>query len=82
MVASEIPPLYDGLLDLFAECADPERLLAYRLPPNQQARLDVLLVKNREGTLTVEERDELGEFERIEHLGRMLKARLRQKSHS
>ena len=70
--------IYDELLDLFAESADAERLLAFRLPPDKQSRLDGLLQKNRDGLLTEAERGELDEFERLEHLGRLLKARLRQ----
>ncbi len=45
----------------------------------QQERLDILLEKNREGTLTAEETAELDTFERFEHLVRLLKARVLQK---
>jgi hypothetical protein len=72
-------PIYDELLDLFVETADADRLLAFQLPPTRQAQLDVLLQRNRDGLLTPMERGELEEFERLEHVGRMLKARLRQK---
>jgi hypothetical protein len=53
--------------------------LSFRLSPQRQAQLDNLLERNRQGLLTPDERGELEEFERLEHLGRMLKARLRQK---
>ncbi|MGE0756761.1 MAG: hypothetical protein AB7F89_05090 [Pirellulaceae bacterium] len=79
MATAEPLPIYDELLDLFAESADLDRLLAFRLPPERQQRLEELLRKNREGTLAERERGELYEFERLEHLGRMLKARARQK---
>ncbi len=72
-------PIYDELLDLLVESVDADRLLTFRLRPDRQARLDDLLERNRDGLLTAVERDELGEFERLEHVGRMLKARLRQK---
>jgi len=72
-------PIYDELLDLLTESADADKLFAFRLPPEKQARLDELLQKNRDGQLTEFERGELDEFERLEHLGRLLKARLRQK---
>jgi hypothetical protein len=72
-------PIYDELLDLLVDSADVGRLLAFRLRPDHQARLDGLLQRNRDGSLTAAERDELGEFERLEHVGQMLKARLRQK---
>ena len=76
------PAVYDDLLDVLAESADPNRLLAFRLSGEQQARLDELLEKNREGTLTDEESSELDAYERFEHLVRLLKARLLQKQNS
>ena len=50
------PALFDDLLDLLAQSADADRVLAFRLSPNKQARLDDLLEKNREGALTEEQR--------------------------
>ena len=79
MPALPSSPIYDELLDLLVESVDVDRLLTFRLRPDRQARLDDLLQRNRDGSLTAAERDELGEFERLEHVGRMLKARLRQK---
>lgn len=68
--------LFDDLIDLLAESADPERLLAFRLSPAKQARLDDLLERNRQGALTKEESAELDAFERLDHLVRLIKARL------
>ncbi len=82
MATAEPLPIYDDLLDLFVDTADMDRLAAFRLPPDKQARLDELLQKNREGLVTDAQRGELQEFERLEHLGRMLKARARQKQQS
>jgi hypothetical protein len=67
--------LYDDLLDLLSEGVDPGRLRRFRLSQAKQIRLDWLLERNREGTLTEEESAELDDFERFEHLVRMLKAR-------
>ncbi|TVS16704.1 MAG: hypothetical protein EA424_13695 [Planctomycetaceae bacterium] len=67
--------LYDDLLDLLSEGVDPGRLRRFRLSEAKQIRLDWLLERNREGTLTEEESAELDDFERFEHLVRMLKAR-------
>jgi hypothetical protein len=78
-MATADSPIYDELLELLVATADVNRLLAFRLPADKQARLEVFLQKNREDALTPDERGELEEFERLEHLGRMLKARLRQK---
>jgi len=79
MSAIDHPAVYDDLLDLLAESADAQRVLAFRLSEEKQARLDELLQKNREGTLTDEESAELDAYERFEHVVRLLKARVLQK---
>ena len=79
MSAIDHPAVYDDLLDLLAESADAQRVLAFRLSDEKQARLDELLEKNREGTLTDEESAELDAYERFEHVVRLLKARVLQK---
>lgn len=73
------PTVYDELLDLLAESADAERLLGFRLSDARQIRLDALLEKNRDGTLTEVESAELDDYERFEHVVRLLKARMLQK---
>jgi hypothetical protein len=72
------PAVYDDLLDVLAESADAERLRTFRLSEAHQARLDTLLERNREGTLTQEEEAELDAYEHFEHLVRLLKARVLQ----
>jgi hypothetical protein len=79
MSAINHPAVYDDLLDLLAESADAQRVLAFRLSDEKQARLDELLEKNREGTLTGDESAELDACERFEHVVRLLKARVLQK---
>ncbi len=71
--------VYDDLLDLLAESAEAERVLAFRLSAAKQDRLDALLDKNRAGTLTTAEAAELDAYERFEHVVRLLKARVLQK---
>jgi hypothetical protein len=82
MSAIDHPAIYEDLLDLLAETADAQRVLAFHLSDQKQARLDELLERNREGTLTVEESTELDVYERFEHLVRLLKARVLQKRSS
>jgi len=72
------PTAYDELLDLLAETSLAQRILDFKASPETQARIDRLLEKNRNGELSLEESSELDEFERLEHLVRMLKARVRQ----
>ena len=82
MSALDHPAIYDDLLDLLAECADAQRVLAFRLSDEKQAQLDQLLEKNREGILTDEESAELDAYEQFEHLVRLLKARVLQKQNA
>ena len=79
MAIPDHPAVYDDLLDVLAEGANVERLLAIRLSAPFQLRLDDLLEKNRDGTLTHKETAELDAYERFEHLVRLLKARVLQK---
>lgn len=79
MATMDDPAVYDDLLDLLADSADAERVLAFRLSATKQMRLNALLDKNRDGALTAEEAAELDAYERFEHLVRLLKARVLQK---
>lgn len=79
MATVDETPVYEELLDLLAESADTARVLAFRLSETQQHRLEGLLDKNREGTLTADETAELDSYERFEHVVRLLKARVLQK---
>jgi hypothetical protein len=73
------PAAYDELLDLFVVPAVADRILAFHPSRAMQARIEELLAKNRDEALTVDERAELDEFERIEHFVRLVKARVHQK---
>jgi len=50
-------------------------IIAYRLPDDLQARVHRLLEKNREGSLTAEERAEMEEFRQLDHLLTLVKAK-------
>jgi len=82
MTALDQPKIYDDLIELLAESADPDRVVAFRLSSEKQARLDDRLEKNRQATLTSDEEAELDAFERFEHVVRMLKASVRKKQTS
>jgi hypothetical protein len=73
------PPVYDELVELLAQSASPEVILAFRLSPEKQSHVDRLLEKNRAGTLNPAELAELDAFEQFEHVVRLLKARVRQR---
>ncbi len=76
MSSMDPEPAFEGLLDLLASNVAPEQVLGFRLPDDNQRRLDDLLAKNRTNTLTEEERSELKSFEHLEHVVRLLKARM------
>lgn len=69
--------IFEEIADLIASVPDRDALLAYRPSTVLQERASELLVKNREGTLTADERLELDEFTQAELFMRRIKARLR-----
>jgi hypothetical protein len=73
------PPIYDELVELLANSAEAEEVLSFRLSSEKQLRLDDLLSKNRDGALSPQESAELDAFEQLEHVVRLLKARVREK---
>ena len=73
------PPIYDELVELLAKTADADEVLSFQLSNEKQHRLDILLDKSREGTLSPQESAELDAFEQFEHVVRLLKARIREK---
>jgi hypothetical protein len=79
MSTVDYPPVYDDLVELLANSAKPEELLSFQLSNDKQRRLDQLLAKNRDGTLSQQESSELDAFEQFEHVVRLLKARVREK---
>ena len=73
------PPVYEDLVELLAKSANAEEVLSFQLADEKQRRLDNLLSKNRDGTLSPQESAELDAFEQFEHVVRLLKARVREK---
>lgn len=73
------PPIYDELVELLAKRAEPSELLSFQLSGQKQQRLDDLMDRNRQGTLTPGESAELDAYEQFEHVIRLLKARMRGK---
>jgi hypothetical protein len=65
--------VYRYILNFLTSQPSPEQIAAFRPTPDMQEQLRSLLAKNQAGTLTAAERQELDEYERIEHLIVMLK---------
>jgi hypothetical protein len=67
--------VYRYILDFLASNPSPEEIRAFRPAPQMQERISELLEKNRTSRLTAAESAEFDEYERIEHVIRMLKIR-------
>ncbi len=69
----------DVVTDFLSAAPALDEIAVYRLPDELQQRAHALLEKNREGTLSVEERAEMEEFRQIDHLLTLIKAKARLK---
>ena len=65
---------YRYILNFLASQPTPEAVSNFRPTPEMQARLRYLLDREQEGSLSIDERQELHEYESIEHLIVMLKS--------
>ncbi len=66
--------VYRYILDFLTSQPTPEQIATFRPTPAMQARLKYLLTRSQNSTITPEEKQELDEYERIEHLIILLKA--------
>lgn len=66
--------VYRYILDFIASNPTPHQIAEFRPTLEMQERLQLLLSRNKSGNLTPSGADELGEYERIEHIVMMLKA--------
>jgi hypothetical protein len=72
------PPEFAGIatvLETLASLPTPEQVLALRPSAALQARIDVLLEKNRTLGLSAAEEQEWAQYEYLEHLVRVAKAK-------
>ncbi len=70
---------YDELFDFLTSSPSPEQIILFTPSQPTQYRLKYLLLRQRDGKITREERAELDEFNRIEYLMRRLIAQARNK---
>ena len=71
---------YQNIYDSFAEFIagmDPVKVLAFHAPENIQERVEFLLEKKQEDTLTERENEELEHYFILEHIVRLAKSRAR-----
>ncbi|MEG4804237.1 hypothetical protein QUB63_25515 [Microcoleus sp. ARI1-B5] len=72
---ADIPAVYQEVLDFLIQTPTPQDIVSFKVSQNAQTRLQILLDKNRESTLTPMEIAELDVCEQLEHLMILLKAR-------
>lgn len=78
----ESPPLpvLQEVADFLAGRPTPDEILDFRPSSAAQERARELLARSNAGELTLEEDQELAQFDQIERLMRLLKARIRAQS--
>ncbi len=79
MTVAQPETLFSEIIDFLASTPTPQHIIAFKPSDQLEQRLSDLLQKNREDALSLEERDELDEFVRMNHFLNMLKIRARQK---
>lgn len=71
-------PSYLEIIDFIVSGTTPQAVADYRPSAEAQERVAELIQREKEGTLTSEEKSELDHFMDLEHILRMAKARARQ----
>jgi hypothetical protein len=66
---------YDEVINFIATGTSPEKVIAFRPSTKMQSRVSALMLKEKRGQLTAEEKAELDNYMVIEHLMRMAKAK-------
>ena len=74
-ILPNIPAVYTEVLDLLIKRPTPQEIAAFKVSSQAQSRLQTLLDKNRQATLTEAETAELDVYQQLEHLMILLKAR-------
>jgi hypothetical protein len=72
---TDIPAVYQEVIDFLIKRPTPEEIIAFKVSPQAQTRLEELLEKNRSATISSVELAELDVYEQLEHLMILLKAR-------
>ncbi len=75
MTDTQVRTIKEVVTDFLGAAPTLEEIADYRLPTDLQDRAHQLLDRNRAGTLTPDERNEMNEFIQIDHLMTLLKAK-------
>jgi hypothetical protein len=69
---------YDEIVDFFAAGTTPESVVAFRPSDEATQRVQELVAKSKDGTISTEEQSELEDYLQLEHILILAKARARQ----
>jgi hypothetical protein len=72
-----VHPVFTEMIDFLVSRPTPEQIVGFKFSSEIQTRLEMLLEKNRESSLTETENAELDTFEQVNHLLILLKAQAR-----
>jgi len=73
--STDTPTTYTEILDFLIKQPTPEEIAKFKVSPQAQTRLQNLLEKNRNSTITKAENSELDIYEQLDQLMMLLKAR-------
>ncbi|MCY4019001.1 MAG: hypothetical protein OXG39_06305 [Chloroflexi bacterium] len=71
--------VFDVVTDFLAARPTDEAMLAYKIPPDLQARLDSLIEIDATSRLTAAQREELGDFRFVDDVLTRLRAKIRRR---
>ncbi len=66
---------YQEFADFITSSPSLKEISEYRLSDDSEARISYLLESNRNGMITLQEKNELDDYTRLEHLMRIVKIR-------
>jgi len=69
---------YDEIIDFIAAGTTPEAVIAFRPSDGVQKRVEELVERSKDGSISSEEQSELEDYLQLEHIMIMAKARARQ----
>ena len=79
MVLAYPPDKFAEIFDFMVSAPSPEEIIGFKPSPQMEARLAELMRKNKQETITLDERQELEAFLQLNHFVNMLKIRARKK---
>ncbi len=74
-ISSTSPRIYDEIIDFLASGTTPQSLVEFQLSDNVKEHVGDLIFREKNSSLTTDEKSELDQYMMLEHILRMAKAR-------